>query len=115
MTQPLVRRNEWRSLPATELGGWTPTKSVSVVIPTWGAEATLPFVLAGLAAQTYPAHLLEAVVVDDGNPAPVVLPEVRPENTRLVRVTEGWGRANACHTGALASEGDVIAWLDAHR
>ncbi|HXH80684.1 glycosyltransferase [Nocardioides sp.] len=113
MKQPLVRRNEWRSLPATELGGWTPTKSVSVVIPTWSAEATLPFVLAGLAAQTYPAHLLEVVVVDDGNPAPVELPEVRPENTRIVRVTEGWGRANACHTGALASEGDVIAWLDA--
>ncbi|MCW2834411.1 MAG: glycosyl transferase, family 2 [Nocardioides sp.] len=112
-TQPLVRRNEWRSLTPPDLGRWTPTKSVSVVIPTWSAQATLPCVLAGLAAQTYPAHLLEVVVVDDGNPTPVVLPEVRPENTRLVRVTAGWGRANACHTGALASEGDVIAWLDA--
>lgn len=111
--QALVRRNEWRSLTPPELGHWTPTKSVSVVIPTWSAETTLPLVLAGLAAQTYPAHLLEVVVVDDGNPTPVVLPEVRPEHTRLVRVTEGWGRANACHTGALASDGDVIAWLDA--
>lgn len=111
MTQPLVRRNEWRTLPGRE--AWTPARSVSVVIPTWGADATLPFVLAGLAAQTYPAHLLEVVVVDDGNPEPVVLPDVRPENTRLVRVTDGWGRANACHTGALASDGDVIMWLDA--
>lgn len=111
--QPLVRRNEWRSLPTRELGAWTPTKSVSVVIPTWSADATLPLVLAGLAAQTYPAHLVEAVVVDDGNPTPVTLPEVRPEHTRVVRVGEGWGRANACHTGALASEGDVIQWLDA--
>ena len=41
------------------------------MIPTWSADATLPFVLAGLAAQTYPAHLLEVVVVDDGNPEPV--------------------------------------------
>jgi glycosyltransferase involved in cell wall biosynthesis len=113
MKQQLVRRNEWRSLTPPELGRWTPTKSVSVVIPTWGAETTLPLVLAGLAAQTYPTALLEVIVVDDGNPTPVVLPEVRPENTRLVRVTEGWGRANACHTGALASDGDVIAWLDA--
>ena len=113
VSQPLIRRNEWRALPSSELGAWTPTKSVSVVIPTWSAVATLPVVLAGLAAQTYPAHLLEVVVVDDGNPTPVVLPEVRPENTKVVRVTEGWGRANACHTGALASDGDVIQWLDA--
>lgn len=113
MSQPLVRRNEWRALPTTPLGAWTPTKSVSVVIPTWSADATLPVVLAALAAQTYPAHLLEVVVVDDGNPEPVSLPDVRQANTRLVRVTEGWGRANACHTGALASDGDVIMWLDA--
>ena len=111
--QPLIRRNEWRALPKTELGAWTPTRSVSVVIPTWGADATLPLVLAGLAAQTYPTHLLEVVVVDDGNPTPVTLPDVRPENTKVVRVTEGWGRANACHTGARASDGDVIQWLDA--
>ncbi len=112
-SQPLLRRNEWRALTAPELGSWTPTRSVSVVIPTWSADATLPLVLAGLAAQTYPAHLLEVVVVDDGNPTLVALPEVRPERTRLVRVTEGWGRAGACHTGALASDGDVIVWLDA--
>ncbi len=30
-----------------------------------------------------------------------------------MRVEQGWGRANACHTGALASDGDVIHWLDA--
>ncbi len=113
VSQPLLRRNEWRALPTLELGAWTPTMSVSVVIPTWAADATLPLVLAGLAAQTYPAQLLEVVVVDDGNPTPVVLPEVRPERTRLVRVTEGWGRAGACHTGAMASDGDVIVWLDA--
>lgn len=113
MSQPLIRRNEWRALTTTPLGAWTPTKSVSVVIPTWSADATLPVVLAALAAQTYPAHLLEVVVVDDGNPEPVSLPDVRQANTRLVRVTEGWGRANACHTGALASDGDVIMWLDA--
>lgn len=112
MTQPLVRRNEWQSLTPAEVGAWTPTRSVSVIVPTYRAEQTLPFVLAGLAAQTYPAHLLEVVVVDDGNQPPVRLPELRPERTRVVRVEDGWGRANACHTGALASDGDVIAWLD---
>ncbi|QIK74993.1 glycosyltransferase [Nocardioides piscis] len=111
--QPLVRRNEWRSLTPAPLDDWEPEKSVSVVIPTWQAGATLPVVLAALAAQTYPTHLLEVVVVDDGNPDPVVLPEVRPENTVLVRVGDGWGRANACHTGVQASSGEIIQWLDA--
>jgi GT2 family glycosyltransferase len=113
VSQPLVRRNDWSTLSPPDLGSWTPRLSVSVVIPTYHADRTLPFVLAGLAAQTYPAHLLEVVVADDGSEPPVELPEVRPERTRVVRVADGWGRANACHTGALASDGDVVHWLDA--
>ena len=112
MTQPRVRRNEWQTLIVPGLDAWTPTLSVSVVIPAYDAQRLLPFVLAGLAAQTYPAHLLEVVVVDDG-PGILALPELRPERTRIVRVTDGWGRANACHTGALAAEGDVVHWFDA--
>jgi hypothetical protein len=110
--QPRVRRNEWQTLHPPALDSWTPTLPVSVVVPAYDAGRLLPSVLAGLAAQTYPAHLLEVVVVDDG-PGGLVLPEVRPERTRVVPVTDGWGRANACHTGALAAEGDVLHWLDA--
>ena len=113
--QPRVRRNDWGTLTVPPLGGWEPTLSVSVVIPAYRAERLLPSVLAGLAAQSYPAHLLEVVVVDDdpaGPAGPLVLPEVRPERTRVVPVESGWGRANACHTGALASDGDVLHWLD---
>lgn len=110
--QPVVRHNDWSTLTPPVLGEWTPTLSVSVVIPTWKAGRTLPFVLAGLAAQSYPAHLLEVLVVDDGNQPAVALPQVRPDHTRVVRVETGWGRATACHTGAVAAEGDVIHWLD---
>jgi len=112
VSQPLVRRNDWRVISAPALGEWTPHLSVSVVIPTWNAKTTLPLVLASLAAQTYPDHLIEVVVVDDGNPEPVTLPPVRPSNTSVVRVADGWGRANACHAGAQASQGDVVCWLD---
>ncbi|WP_296602169.1 glycosyltransferase family 2 protein [Nocardioides sp.] len=111
--QPRVRRNDWSALEAPRIGAWEPTLSVSVVIPAYGAQRLLPYVLAGLAAQTYPSHLLEVVVADDDPRAPLELPEVRPERTRLVRVEDGWGRANACHTGVLAAEGDVVHWLDA--
>ncbi|WP_323793652.1 glycosyltransferase family A protein [Nocardioides sp.] len=107
-----MRRNEWGSLAVPEVGAWEPTLSVSVVVPAYDAGRLLPYVLAGLAAQSYPDHLLEVVVVDDG-PGILALPEVRPERTRLVRVDQGWGRANACHQGALVAEGEVLHWLDA--
>jgi glycosyltransferase involved in cell wall biosynthesis len=115
-SQPRVRRNEWGSLLVPPLGQWQPHLNVSVVMPAYGAHRTLPFVLAGLAAQSYPQHLLELIVVDDGVHAgmpALELPEVRPENARILPVEKGWGRANACHLGALAAEGDVIHWLDA--
>jgi len=110
--QPRVRRNDWGSLTVPDLGAWEPALSVSVVIPAYDAGRLLPTVLAGLAAQSYPAHLLEVVVANDG-PGDLELPEVRPERTRVVSVAEGWGRANACHTGAIAADGDVLHWLDA--
>ncbi|MBC2931988.1 glycosyltransferase family 2 protein [Nocardioides sp. zg-1228] len=111
--QPVVRHNDWGSLTPATLGDWEPTLSVSVVVPTFNYQRTLPYVLAALAAQSYPDHLLEVLVVDDQSSPPQELPEVRPERTRLIRVEEGWGRANACHLGALAAEGDVLHWYDA--
>ncbi len=111
--QPVVRHNDWGVLTPPALGDWEPTLSVTVVVPTFNYQHTLPYVLAGLAAQSYPAHLLEVVVVDDQSTPTQELPEVRPDNTRLLRVEEGWGRANACHLGALAAEGDVLHWYDA--
>jgi glycosyltransferase involved in cell wall biosynthesis len=115
-SQPRVRRNEWGSLLVPPLGQWEPHLTVSVVMPAYGAHQTLPYVLAGLAEQSYPSHLMELIVVDDGAAAgqpPLELPDVRPDNARIIRVEQGWGRANACHTGAMAAEGDVIHWLDA--
>lgn len=111
--QPRVRGNDWPGLRPAALGSWTPTLTVSVVIPAHDAARTLPYTLAALALQTYPQELLEVVVVDDGSDEPLELPERRPDNTRVVRTTESWGRAHACHTGALASGGDVLHWLDA--
>jgi hypothetical protein len=111
--QPVVRHNDWHALVPAAIGDWTPSKSVSVIVPTFNYQRTLPYVLAALAAQSYPDHLLEVVVVDDQSEPTQTLPEVRPDNTRLIRVEEGWGRANACHLGAEVAEGDVLHWYDA--
>ncbi|GAA1460757.1 glycosyltransferase [Nocardiopsis exhalans] len=112
--QPRLRRNDYAPLTPPPLGEWTPTLSVSVVIPAHGHQDKLDLVLASLAAQSYPAHLMEVIVVDDGSPEPLTLPEVRPGNTRLLTSAPGgWGSAHAVNTGVAASSGQVILRLDA--
>lgn len=111
--QPRLRGNDWPSLTPPALGAWQPSKAVSVVVPAYQAASTLPFVLAALHLQTYPSHLLEVLVVDDGSEPPVVLPDLRPEHTRLIRTTDAWGKSQACNAGVAAAEGEVIHLLDA--
>ena len=106
-----VRANDWSVLTAPRLGAWSPTLSVSIVVPAFRAEQTLGQTLASLSGQTYPEHLLEVVVVDDDGG--LILPAVRPARTKLIRPEASWGRANACAAGAEHSDGDVIHWLDA--
>jgi GT2 family glycosyltransferase len=112
-TPPRVRGNDWSVLPRLAPGTWTPSMSVTVVIPAYRAEHTLPYTLAALAAQTYPQNLMEVVVVNDDPGSHLHLPEIRPEHTTVVETESSWGRANACHEGVIAAGGDVIHWLDA--
>jgi GT2 family glycosyltransferase len=109
----LVVRNRWRDV-VPDLGAVVePRLSVSVVIPAYDCEETLRWTLGALAYQTYPGHLLEVVVADDGTEPPLELPEVRPDSTVLVRSDgSGWGRAYACHRGVQHSSGDVVLFLD---
>jgi glycosyltransferase involved in cell wall biosynthesis len=86
--------------------------SVSVVIPAYQCQPTLDLTLASLSRQTYPADLLEVVVVDDRSDPPLALPSIRPERTTLIRVDRGWGRANALHTGVEHCRGEILHWLD---
>jgi GT2 family glycosyltransferase len=112
--QPRVRHNDFGTLRVPEIGQWEPRRSVSVVIPAYGSQEKLDLTLASLAGQTYPSHLLQVVVVDDGSRPPLRLPEIVPANVSLIQSLPGkWGRAHACHSGAAYAEGDVVHWLDA--
>lgn len=115
--QPVrIFRNDWSVLQPPEIGAWTPTRTVSVVIPAYNCQESLNLTLAALAHQTYPAELLEVVIADDTSEPPIELPKIRPANCRIVRVADhsaGWGRANALHVGATNSTGEIIHWLDA--
>ncbi|WP_084960849.1 glycosyltransferase [Thermoactinospora rubra] len=108
----LLRQNDYSPLTPPRLGAWTPSLPVSVVIPARNAPH-LDLVLAALAAQTYPAHLLEVLVVDDGGDPPPRLPEIRPANTRIVPAGPGWGISCAVNAGVRQADGEIIQRLDA--
>jgi glycosyltransferase involved in cell wall biosynthesis len=108
---PVLRGNDYGPLERPDA---PPHLSVSVVIPAYGQQDKLDATLASLAAQTYPAGLMEVVVVDDGSEPALRLPEIRPESTRIVApLPGGWASAHATNSGAAQSDGDVILRLDA--
>ncbi|MFI6797820.1 glycosyltransferase [Streptosporangium canum] len=111
---PLIRHNDYSPLDPPALGEWDPALPVSVIIPAHGGQRRLDLTLAALAAQTYPDHLMEVIVVDDGSDPPLRLPEIAPPGTRIVTADPGrWGIAHAVNTGAALAEGRIIQRLDA--
>jgi glycosyltransferase involved in cell wall biosynthesis len=86
---------------------------VSVVIPAYNAELTLPETLHSVRSQTYP-HL-EIIVVDDGSidatAALVRLQQRRDSRIRLIQQVNG-GVAAARNAGAAAANGAFIAPID---
>ncbi|MEV0419664.1 glycosyltransferase [Streptosporangium canum] len=114
MSAPRIPGNDYGVLSPPSPGAWEPRLPVSVVIPARARQKKLDLTLAALAAQTYPSHLLEVIVVDDGSAPPLRLPEIIPDNTRLLRVPDGrWGIAWALETGTAAAGGEVIHRMDA--
>ncbi|GAA3175395.1 glycosyltransferase [Nonomuraea roseoviolacea] len=111
---PRIRRQDFGVLTPPPLGGWTPSLTVTVVIPAHDRQSTLDLTLAALSAQTYPAGLMDVVVVDDGSPEPLRLPETVPGGTKLISGPPGgWGRAWALQAGLDAASGEVVLVLDA--
>ncbi|WP_214321508.1 glycosyltransferase family 2 protein [Nonomuraea sediminis] len=111
---PRIRRQDFGVLTPPALGEWEPTLRVTVVIPAHDRQETLDLTLAALAGQSYPAELLDVIVVDDGSSPPLRLPDVRPARSTLISSPpDGWGRAWALQAGIDAAAGDVILVLDA--
>lgn len=90
-----------------------PTEMVSVVIPVYNGAADLGRCLDALEGQTYPADLVEVVVVDNGSSEDIAAVVAgRPRRFRLV--SEGQkGSYAARNRGIRASQGTVLALIDA--
>ncbi|MFG6199218.1 glycosyltransferase [Nonomuraea sp. JJY05] len=111
---PRIRGNDFGVLAPPALGAWEPTLTVTVVIPAHDRQETLDLTLAALSAQSYPEHLLDVIVVDDGSDTPIHLPELVPARTKLISSPPGgWGRAWAVQAGVDIATGEVVFVLDA--
>jgi glycosyltransferase involved in cell wall biosynthesis len=89
-----------------------PTPLVSVVIPAYNAERTIPSTLASVLSQTLGD--LEVIVVDDGsidNTAKVAS-SLGDDRVRVIR-QDNTGHAGARNTGTAAAKGKYVAVVDA--
>ncbi|MBX3394969.1 MAG: glycosyltransferase family 2 protein [Phycisphaerae bacterium] len=92
-----------------DAGAERPT--VSVIIPTYNSAATLPDAIESVLNQTYAPD--EIIIVDDGSTDDTQGVCRRfPESVRCIR-QENAGASVARNSGAAASCGDLLAFLDA--
>ncbi len=87
--------------------------SVSVVIPIYNGENDLPALLECLKSQTYPAHLTEYLLVDNGShDRTFALLKANPQVCALSE-TQIQSSYAARNTGIRAAKSSIIAFTDA--
>lgn len=90
---------------------------VTVVVPAYNCQRTLPRCLRSLVAQTYPTERVELIVVDDGSTDATAACAVETIGDwagafLLVRQANG-GPARARNAGIRAAHGAIVAFIDA--
>ena len=108
-----VPGNDWRQIEVPPLAEFVPTLPVTVVVPYYEAPEALELTLSALEGQTYPRHLFEVVVVDDGSKVPLEDPADTTLDMRVVHQEDrGFGLARARNTGARAANHGILVFLD---
>ncbi len=83
-----------------------------MIIPYYQAPDHLRLAIAALRNQTYPQHLMEIIVVDDGSDPPLS-PGDTPDGIGIIRQErDGYGTARARHAGASAATGSILVFTD---
>ncbi len=110
-----VVANDWSVLVPEPGSTWTPHALVSICIPTRNPGHGLARTLKCLAAQTYPHHLIEVIIGDDGSDVDIDVPHGLPFPVRIARRdhTLDFGAGRARNTAADAASGEILFFLDA--
>ena len=108
-----VHGNDWRTLNPSEIGEGDFVDRVTVILPCYMGQQELALTFAGLSKQTYPHHLIEVIVVDDGSDPPIKVPSQLPfETSVFVQERDGFGLARARNLGAENAKGEILIFLD---
>ncbi|MFQ1820875.1 glycosyltransferase [Aeromonas veronii] len=85
---------------------------VSIIMPAYNREDTIPAAITSVLAQTYP--YFELIIVDDGSTDGTikVVEEFMDERVRLLRGPGRSGVSEARNIGLRAAKGELIAYLD---
>lgn len=87
--------------------------TVSVIIPCYNAAAFISDALSTIFAQSYPASLLEVIVVDDGSEDKTAEIVGSEHSTVFLIKCSRRGTAAARNAGVSASHGSLICFMDA--
>lgn len=119
-----VPHNRWPDLAVAAAETLEPTATVSVVIPCRDDTANLERTVAALNTQTYPSHLVEILIVDDGSDPAIdgqaleelvgrLAPDWAGSLSVLAQERFGFGAGRARNLGASQSHGEILLFLDA--
>ena len=113
LLEKAVHGNNWRTLNPSEIGEGDFVDRVTVILPCYMGQQELALTFAGLSKQTYPHHLIEVIVVDDGSDPPIKVPSQLPfETSVVVQERDGFGLARARNLGAENAKGEILIFLD---
>lgn len=92
------------------------TLGASIIIPVYNRSIEVDFVLAGLVHQTYPRHLMEIIIADDGSHEDISLVYKKYEQYFTIKYCRqddlGYRLAEARNMGVRAASHDSIIILD---
>lgn len=115
----IYMRSGWRSIPYYKVSNRQPQAKVSVIIAARNEEANIGLTLDAIVSQSYPAHLLEVIVVDDHSTdrTAEVVESYAHRGVSLIKLNEG-DKMNSYKKFAITkaigqARGEIIVTTDA--
>lgn len=106
----------WKSIPDFIPSLTSPTLRISVIIPARNEEEHIPQLLEALHSQTYPAALVEVIVVDDHSTDQTAVIVQQYASVKLIQLKDddiNSYKKKAIETGIAAATGEMIVSTDA--